>query len=115
QLGALIFLFPDIHLARRAAEDFLGLIAGQPRETLVDLDVAAAVALGDGDGVGTGVERLGEFFLAGLERLFGELLLSDVAESRGDAALPVDAQEAAGNQAGQYAPIAGAVLRLHVI
>src|SRR5690606_30182027 len=77
-------------------------------------DVATAVALGDGDGVAAGVERLGELLLTGLEGDLRALLLGDVAEGRGDAHAPVDAQEAAGYLAGKDTAVAGAELRLDV-
>ena len=101
-----MFLFgPDPDLVHGTADHFVGAVAGQAAETVVDLQIASGIAFGDGDGVGAGVEGLGELLFAGLERRFRALLLGDVAQGGDDARLVADADLAAGNHAGQRLPV----------
>ncbi|MCY1356644.1 hypothetical protein D9M69_431020 [compost metagenome] len=106
---------PDAQVERRAAEHFLGAVAGQPAEAFVHFQVMAGFALGDGDGVGTGMERLGEFLFAGAQGGLGLLLLGDVAHGDGDAVFAVDADVAAGQHAGELATVLGLQLGLQVV
>ncbi|MNC78609.1 hypothetical protein D3C75_1308610 [compost metagenome] len=56
QLGeqgrALFFFGPDPHLVHGTADHFVGAVAGQAAETVVDLQVTPGIAFSDGDGVG---------------------------------------------------------------
>jgi hypothetical protein len=57
----LLFFGPDADLIHRAADHFVGAVAGQAAEAVVDLQIAAGVAFGDGDGVGAEWNALANF------------------------------------------------------
>src|SRR3546814_10626693 len=98
-------------LVDRVPDHFVGAVAGQAAEAVIDFKVAAAVAFGDGDSVRTGVESLGEFLLAGLEGRFGALLLGNIPQGGDDAGLVADIDLTTGNHACQRLEIGRASWR----
>ncbi|MCY1412878.1 hypothetical protein D9M71_282960 [compost metagenome] len=101
QNGTLLFVGPDTDVENGAPDHFIGAVAAEPAEAIVDFQVATRFTVGDGDGVGAGVEGLGELLLAGHEGGLGALLGGDVAQGGDTARLVLDVDQAAGNHAGQ--------------
>ena len=107
-LLALLGIDAQAQLVEAAAGDFFRGIAGETAKAVVDFQEAPFAPFQQADGVGTGMEGLGELFLAGLQRAGGLLQAGDVVERGGEVAVALHRQIAAGDQAGDAPAILAA-------